>query len=70
MELAYHDKDVFRIATDAIVSDPNWTPVQVAACKDKQRTIQRGIFASVNTDLGQQLMQQTDGTSMVTYLSK
>ncbi|EGZ05052.1 hypothetical protein PHYSODRAFT_534792, partial [Phytophthora sojae] len=40
----------------------------VAAWEDNQRTIQRVIFASVNTDFGQRLMQHTDGTSMWAFL--
>ena len=68
MELAFHHEVVYRIATEAMVRDPNWTQVQSVAWDDNQRTVQRLIFASVNTDFGQQLMQQTNGTSMWTYL--
>ncbi|ETM44704.1 hypothetical protein L914_10089, partial [Phytophthora nicotianae] len=56
MELAFDDEDVFTIATGTLTRDPNWTPQQVSIWDSQQRKIQRMIFASVNTDFGQQLM--------------
>ncbi|ETL91378.1 hypothetical protein L917_10069, partial [Phytophthora nicotianae] len=68
MELAFDDEDVFTIATGTLTRDPNWTPQQVSIWDSQQRKIQRMIFASVNTDFGQQLMRHPDGTAMWAYL--
>ncbi|RLN66861.1 hypothetical protein BBJ28_00026124, partial [Nothophytophthora sp. Chile5] len=71
MELAFRRKgsNIFDIATGVKMYDNNWTDLQKASWEDAQLEIQELLFASVGTDLGQQMMQQTDGTSMWQYMS-
>jgi transposase InsO family protein len=70
MEIAARKKDVdlFKVMNGKIRYDENFTSLQKSAWEGWQLDLQELIFSSVCTDMGQQLMDMKDGSTMWKYL--
>ena len=70
MEISTHrkDADLFKIMKEEKKLEENATSLQKSVWDALQLDLQELIFSSVNTDMGQQLMEMEDGSSMWKYL--
>ncbi|KAE9240870.1 hypothetical protein PF004_g7321 [Phytophthora fragariae] len=70
MEIAARkkDTDLYKVMTQQLKYDASFTSLQKSAWDAWQLDLQELIFSSVCTDMGQQLMNMTDGLTMLKYL--
>ncbi|KAE9310895.1 hypothetical protein PR003_g20157 [Phytophthora rubi] len=70
MEIAARkkDTDLYKVMPQHIKCDASFTSLQKSAWDAWQLDLQELIFSSVCTDMGQQLMDMTDGSTMWKYL--